>query len=266
MASITTYRNKWLRLHKSYEKRALKELMIAFKIWGNAIPFNFLSEENYENLIESSATKEVMLEAYGKIYYGVGSLYGKRVGSAINKELKEFTFNTFISTFERGIYQWLFTNGGSRITLLQESYIAYINNVIATGLADGKTIREISADLQKMVNRRNFYRWQALRIARTETTTASNYSAIIAGEVSGFVTEKVWISAQDARTRRPPESHFNHYAMNGVKVGLNERFNVGGEKLLFPGGPKGSAGNVINCRCTVAIIPKRDAEGDLVRS
>ena len=53
--------------------------------------------------------------------------------------------------------------------------------------------------------------------------------------------------------------------MNGVRVDLNQDFNVSGEKMMFPGDIKGSAGNVINCRCTVAQIPKRDSKGRLIR-
>ena len=54
--------------------------------------------------------------------------------------------------------------------------------------------------------------------------------------------------------------------MNQRRVGQSERFNVSGEMLSFPGDPKGRAGNVVNCRCTVAIVPKRDSQGNLVRT
>jgi len=30
---------------------------------------------------------------------------------------------------------------------------------------------------------------------------------------------------------------------------------VGGERLMYPGDPSGSAENVINCRCAVGHIP-----------
>ena len=266
MASIVTYRNKWLRLHKSYEKRALKVFNNAFKTWGAAIPFDFINEGNYKALVAGAINKETMFNAYAEVYTEIGKAHGKRVGKAVNQELKVFTFSSFISLFERSLFQWLFTNGGARIVLVQQAYITHINRLIASGLADGQTIQQITTRLKTLVTRSNFYRWQALRIARTETTTASNFAATVAGDVSGFVMEKMWISALDARTRRPPESHFNHYEMNGKKVGQNDVFVVGGEKLLFPGAPTGSAGNVINCRCTVALIPKRDSEGNLVRT
>ena len=36
--------------------------------------------------------------------------------------------------------------------------------------------------------------------------------------------------------------------------------------VVGSGDPKGSAGNVINCRCSVAVVPKRDDNGNLVPS
>jgi len=52
--------------------------------------------------------------------------------------------------------------------------------------------------------------------------------------------------------------------MNGKRVGYNEKFNVSGQEMEYPGDPNASAGNVVNCRCTVAVVPKRDSNGDLI--
>jgi hypothetical protein len=54
--------------------------------------------------------------------------------------------------------------------------------------------------------------------------------------------------------------------MNRVKVPLDKPFNVGGEKLMFAGDPKGSAGNVINCRCSIAQVVRRDSNGNIMLS
>jgi hypothetical protein len=52
---------------------------------------------------------------------------------------------------------------------------------------------------------------------------------------------------------------YDHVEMDGEQVEKNEPFMTpttrGKEALDYPGDPKGSAGNVINCRCTVAFIP-----------
>jgi hypothetical protein len=52
--------------------------------------------------------------------------------------------------------------------------------------------------------------------------------------------------------------------MNNQKQDLEKPFFVGGENILYPGDGKASAGNVINCRCTIAFVGKRDADGMLI--
>jgi hypothetical protein len=37
---------------------------------------------------------------------------------------------------------------------------------------------------------------------------------------------------------------------------MDKNFLVGGEELAYPGDSRGSAANVINCRCTNAPFPK----------
>ena len=57
--------------------------------------------------------------------------------------------------------------------------------------------------------------------------------------------------------------------MNLVKVPADQPFKVpsksGVQDMMYPGDPNGSAGNVINCRCSSAIVPRRDKDGRLIR-
>lgn len=62
------------------------------------------------------------------------------------------------------------------------------------------------------------------------------------------VLRKQWIATLDTRTR--PE----HLAAHGQTVGVDEDFTVAGERIAFPGDPRASAGNVINCRCRVVTV------------
>jgi uncharacterized protein with gpF-like domain len=72
------------------------------------------------------------------------------------------------------------------------------------------------------------------------------------------VARKQWLSTRDDRTRQPPGSEFDHAAADGQEVGLEEPFNVSGESLMFPGDTSmgASAGNTIQCRCTLTYITK----------
>lgn len=269
MANRSKYARKYLSYHKTYEKRANTELRRTFKTWAKDIKWNELQSDSYGSQISNTFDIELLIKSYIKIYRNIGIVHGKRVGKDINVGLKEFTLDKFLTIFEMNIGQFLRTYGISRIVTVRKQFFEYISNLLENRLSNGLTMREAAKEIQKIVNRRDFYRWQALRIARTESTAASNYAASQAGTVSNFVMVKEWISTLDARTRWYPEDKYDHREMNGKIVGLNESFKVNEgmlneDALLYPGDPKGQAGNIINCRCTVVVVAKRDKNGDLI--
>lgn len=259
------FRKYWLKLHRSYEKKAFAIFRKGLRDAANKIPWDNLDELNYIPSIQFNVSEEEIKKAYLKTYTTIGILYGNRVGRGINRDSKAFTLDNFADAYKKFLQQWLFNNAGLRIQTVRQSLIDYLLKEIANGMDEGLTIREVSARIQKLVNSRKFYRWQALRIARTETTASANYGASVAAEQSDYVLEKVWISSHDARTRRRPDDKYDHYVMEGVVTDEKGVFEVQGDFLRFPGDPLGSAGNIINCRCATALRPKRDANGRLIR-
>ena len=264
------FRNQWMKWHGQYEKYTRIAFEMLFKEMARKIPLQLLNENNYESIVNASVNVNDIFKIYKQVYRYIGLIQGKRTGRQINYQIrqiesKDFTLDTFISLFERNVISFLIDNGGLRIRSVRREYVSFINEIIARGINDNKTMLEITTDLDRLFRSRKWYRWQSMRIARTETTTAANLAATTASESSNTVMEKVWISSQDSRTRRPPNSKFDHYDMNGVRVLLDETFDVSGEDMLYPGDPKGSAGNVINCRCTVGQVPKRDKFGNVIR-
>jgi hypothetical protein len=110
--------------------------------------------------------------------------------------------------------------------------------------------------------------YRAEMIARTETGRAANIGSMVGATSTGLVTMKEWIAAQDNRTRRVPRDQFDHYHMDGKTVEMDEYFEVNSKKgykeaMLHPCDPSGSAGDVINCRCTVGFEAQRDSKGKL---
>ena len=267
-----TFRRQWLRSHRAYEKRAYRILKNTFRALGNSIPFDQLTNVNYPSVIWDAIPERPIYDAYIQIYLQIGIIHGNRIGKGINKDIKEFTASQFEENFRRYVYVWMRDTLGFRITSVRQEYIKYIIALIDEGRANNKTILEISKDITKLINQRNWYGWQSLRIARTESTSAANLSAIQAGNASGVVWEKVWISATDNRVRRPPKSHFDHFEMNGKTVLKGDFFDVNGERIEFPGaqmtqhGRPTSAGNIINCRCAVAVRARRDRHGRIIRT
>ena len=105
-------------------------------------------------------------------------------------------------------------------------------------------------------------------IVRTETMKAANAGAMLSAAEMDIAVQKKWISANDSRTRRIPRDQYDHLHMSGRTVNYADYFIVPSTKSIdamqYPGDPTASAGNVCNCRCTVAFVPIRDGAGNLV--
>ena len=216
------------------------------------IPFGNLSKATYEALIYGNVTEAQIKEMYKEIYTILIEPQYKRTERQIKADID----------FETIILNWLNSNAGLRIVSVHQTLIESIIKVIADGYDNNLSVADITRNLQ---NKFGWYKSQAIRIARTETTTATNLATTLAAENSEFELQKTWISAQDNRTRRPPKSPFDHLDMNGVTVDADRPFFVGGEELEYPGAPTGTSGNIINCRCKVVYTVKEDEDGLPIR-
>lgn len=81
-------------------------------------------------------------------------------------------------------------------------------------------------------------------IARTETGATVNFGQMITYKEYG-AEKKEWLASYDNRTRD------THLMASGQVVNIDDTFDVGGEQLLYPIDPNGSAENCCNCRCTI---------------
>lgn len=81
---------------------------------------------------------------------------------------------------------------------------------------------------------------RAAEAATAGVTGAANFGATEAAKAGGL-SKKTW-----RVNSRNPRDH--HAALNGVTVGLHERFPNG---MLWPGDPVGGADNNANCQCSV---------------
>ena len=111
-------------------------------------------------------------------------------------------------------------------------------------IAAGESIPQASERVQEVfagVSKK----WSKV-IARTEVVSSTNAGALASYEQSGVVEGKEWISSRDADVR-------DTHQIDGEVVGLKKEFSNG---LAFPGDPKASAGEVVNCRCTQRGVVK----------
>jgi hypothetical protein len=142
---------------------------------------------------------------------------------------------------------------GQRVTLVSATAQATLTNTIRQFMAD-PVFQSAGEVVQSKMLRQKFdglADYQARRIVRTEATNAANYATEQAALnlFPGADMTKTWKSGFDARVRDA------HRAANGQVVPFNSKFSVGGESLQRPGDPNGSASNVINCRCSMIVLP-----------
>ena len=202
---------------------------------------------------DRSLTQKMFFEIYSKI--------AKMEGQKITQDLKRE--KNFFDLFDAEFLAWFTQNIAQNIVSVNDTLMDEIAKVMEQAYSDNVTVVEAQNRIFKLINSPNFYKWQAMRIARTESTTASNYATFIAGRSSNLVLQKEWVTNLDSRTRNV-EDEFDHWHMNGIVVDYEQPFNVNGDFVMYAGDPKGAAGNIINCRCSLNLIPKRDSNGNLI--
>lgn len=141
------------------------------------------------------------------------------------------------------IAQWIRAFGGEKITQITATTMADINSIVASGIEEGLSEREIGRAISLIAPSKSASRSQT--IARTEAHASSQGISLSVAGASEIPMVKVWLASGGERTRE------DHADANGQMVSLNSPFNVGGESLEYPGDPNGSAENTINCRCAV---------------
>jgi len=161
------------------------------------------------------------------------------------EEAEDFTI-TPTAIADRIMSDWMRSEGGLKITRITATTRANIQSVIASGLRDGLSEKDIAANIRAIAP--GIAGSRADTISRTETHAAANISADATAKATGVPFKRQWAASKGDRTRDA------HRRADGQKVGMNEPFNVDHEDLRYPGDPRGRPGNVINCRCAVLYV------------
>jgi len=115
---------------------------------------------------------------------------------------------------------------------------------IGASLDDSSVFRSIAARAETIF-RTEFLRMQSI------ATQARMKSDAEAMRRAGWELGKRWLATPDKRVR------LSHLAAMGQERAVEDPCDVGGEELMFPRDPAGSAGNTINCRCLSSPSVKR---------
>ena len=148
---------------------------------------------------------------------------------------------------------WLLTFLEPLITRMNRTSIDLILNQINAGLKNGDSYDEIIKEIQSS----GWPKVRAAVIARTETNRAMAFGKYASVGKLPYKANLVWIAATDKRTRGADgEDKSDHFRMRGITTPYGVPFidPRSGANLLFPGDTSlgAKAGDVINCRCTIA--------------
>jgi hypothetical protein len=207
-----------------------------------------------------SAVYEIDLHFDDKL---LEKVYNQMVRETANKfQIKDPSILTKSITSElwRGLVNTYISNiGGERITEINKFTKNYVlkrlRPILTGGIDEGLGIAEIGRNIVKDIKEYSgkFAKYRSERIARTEIIGTSNWASITSVESSGIKDrlKKRWLVTEDGRERE------THLEMNDrPSIGIDDYFEVrnidgGVDRMKYPGDPSGSAGNIINCRCTV---------------
>lgn len=253
------YYYEWHKFQQRYEKYYEKKFLKALKLQVAA----FIKTQDVMS-IPSFPIYTVLVN----LYKTVGTRWARVARVSMTKATGQMGFNERIVELMRQYYGIDLLNDAEDITSYTKEVI---QNVLSDAALTGASFDDI---VRQLTSSTELGAMRARRIARTETVTAANGSAMVYAQTSGNVMEKIWISVKDKRTRH--NAWANHKTIDGTTIDINEPFNLKSQKLgdiqmMQPGvrkQPNGlpvPASQVVNCRCVVAFQAKRDRQGRIIR-
>ena len=200
--------------------------------------------------------QDFIRDAYKEIFVRTGVDFAEfnynqfRKSRAGAYEKKDINDDIRKSIWLRQLLEYVDTDLGSEIQDVTKNLFVGIQDnarkAIRLAAQEGWGAERTAREIIKLQGQMDKYR--AMRIARTEVMRASNEGAMKGVGQFDIQLKKVWLSTSDGRER--------DWHIGIESVDMNEKFNVGGELMEYPGDPDASPKNTINCRCAVAFEPK----------
>jgi len=221
-------------------RRALIEQALAVLKWDNF--------EGYETRVSLAVRKEPIERAMIELYQGTGAYFAAKTKVILTKADSDVWLEQMA--------RYVRTKVAERITFITETTADQLKEMIRAALGevtlDGGGISVSASAIQDALAKDfgEMVRWRALRIAQTETMTASNYASKEGAESLGIEMTKSWM-VSGVNTR---DSHYAAQADN-QNIPMDQPFRVAGINCEYPGDPALPAGEVINCGCYVVYDP-----------
>jgi HK97 family phage portal protein len=173
------------------------------------------------------------------------------IGEAGDEALDDLGIGTAFDVFDPNVINALERQVQRFAREVNETTWNALKESLGEGFEAGESVDKLADRVNDVMGDR--IRSSAETIARTESNIAHSNADLLGWKQSGVVGGKRWLSALDDRTRE------SHVAAHGQIVGLDDDFNVGGNRGQGPG-LIGVASEDIQCRCTMTAVLDIDME------
>lgn len=212
-------------------------------------------QTNFQNLFDNKPLLKIYYDLYTQIGIRFANWYAKTFENYLTKKIDTTNLNDIWAARFAALG---ISVGSQRVTLVSGTAKQTLIRITQRLMSDPEFMTlgaiEKGRILRNQFNR--YSQFQAERLVRTEATAAANFATSAAATTifPGDQLQKEWIASFDDRVRD------THSDADGQIVDQNAPFLVGGSQMMFPGDPSAPASEVINCRCSIAHIPKEGAQ------
>lgn len=261
------YRREWLKAHASYERTQYRNFKKALDAQCKPV-IDYLRLNGLTGLTDNLTilvSPQPMQEAYQRCYTMVGVQNAGFTYKAIQNMVggKSYRFGetkdhpiSFFSEYWRKLMSYFYqTEAASLVQNVTETTRDRVKELLDEADGMNLTISQRATYIADEMDDPAFNRARGLVIARTESTRAANKGSMIGNASADYETVKEWLAISDRNTRH------THLIANGQQVGNADDFEVGTELAQYPGDPRLSAKESIQCRCSAIYIPLLNASG-----
>ena len=251
---VSSVANKFDLLLRAFEKRYAPKIANALRNQLRRVAATLpLGVEYTRRRVQSTGIGQQMTDAIKGMHKDVGKFMAGYTLRGLQKHpvKKKGRVFRFSETWTRQIQEYFNLHLLESVDSINETTKNHILVVLNQGTKEGWSTERMVREINSKVYIGN----RTERIVRTESVRAANFGVTLGADSYDYETVKEWNSVNDNRTRH------SHRNVDGQTREHGETFSNG---LQFPGDPEGPASEVVNCRCAMAIVPKRDANGRLI--
>lgn len=232
-----SYERKRLSKERKFQKKLQRAIMKGLKPVEETLDYS-----TYDNTF----VEETMTDLYADTSKSLFTYTYKMVNPKKKKDILGDIANIFAQRSAR----WLLTYGYDKIESVNDTIQDKVRRSLASSFEKALSIPDITKNLMKEMS--TWSKFEATRVARTETTAAAGQGSLEGADLSGVTLRKVWIAAFDSRTRVTHRTADQKTRLSGG-ISLRSDFDIGGDKMQSPGTGSVAKENV-NCRCSIGYV------------